>query len=124
MSVLDYRMMVEDSVIDTFLTEYREKPEDANNVDIENWPLRAAALCDRLTDGISMVYSYYDPSVPADSLGTYMILEHIAFTKRMGLPYLYLGYWIDGSDKMAYKSRFVPQERLGPEQWERFDSAE
>ena len=119
MSVLDYRMMVEDSVIDTFLTEYREKPEGANDLSIESWPLRAAALCDRLSDGISMVYSYYDPAVPASSLGTYMILEHIAFAKRMGLPYLYLGYWIEGSDKMAYKARFTPQERLGPEQWER-----
>lgn len=121
MSVLDYRMMVEDSVIDTFLTEYREKPEGASDLDIANWPLRAAALCDRLSDGISMVYSYYDPMVPADSLGTFMILEHIAFAKRMGLPYLYLGYWIEGSDKMAYKSRFTPQERLGPENWERID---
>lgn len=123
MSVLDYRMMVEDSVIDTFLTEYREKPEDANDLDIDRWPLRAVALCDRLSDGISMVYSFYDPALPAASLGTFMILEHIAFTKRMGLPYLYLGYWIEGSDKMAYKSRFVPQERLGPEQWERVDGA-
>lgn len=119
MSVLDYRMMVEDSVIDTFLTEYREKPEDAGDLDIDRWPLKAVALCDRLSDGISMVYSYYDPAMPAASLGTYVILEHIAFARRLGLPYLYLGYWIKGSDKMAYKARFKPQERLGPEQWER-----
>ncbi|MEQ1716065.1 MAG: arginyltransferase [Hyphomicrobium sp.] len=119
MSVLDYRMMVEDSVIETFLTEYREKPEGATDLDIGSWPLKAVALCDRLSDGISMVYSYYDPNVPSSSLGTYMILEHIAFAKRMGLPYLYLGYWIDGSDKMAYKARFTPQERLGHEHWER-----
>lgn len=122
MSVLDYRMMVEDSVIDTFVTEFREKPEDESNADIDSWPLRAAALCDRLSDGISMVYSFYDPTLPAASLGTYMILEHIAFAKRIGAPYLYLGYWIEGSDKMAYKARFMPQERLGPEQWERVDS--
>ncbi len=124
MSVLDYRMMVEDSVINTFLTEYREKPDGADDLDIEKWPLKAAALCDRLSDGISMVYSYYDPTDPSLSLGTYMILEHAAFTRRLGLPYLYLGYWIEGSDKMGYKSRFVPQERLGPEQWERVDEAE
>ena len=124
MSVLDYRMMVEDSVIDTFVTEYREKPEGADDLDIDSWPLKGAALCDRLSDGISMVYSYYDPKEPSLSLGTYMILEHIAFCKRMGLPYLYLGYWIDGSDKMAYKSRYVPQERLGPEQWERVEEPE
>lgn len=126
MSVLDYRMMVEDSVIETFLTEYREKPEDAGvtDQDIDSWPLRAAALCDRLSDGISMVYSYYDPTLPASSLGTYMILEHISFARRMGLPYLYLGYWIEASDKMAYKSRFTPQERLGAEHWERIEKGE
>ena len=120
MSVLDYRMMIEDSVIDTFLTEYREKPEDANNLDIASWPLKAVALCDRLSDGISMVYSFYDPADSARSLGTYMILEHIAFARRIGLPYLYLGYWIEGSQKMAYKARFQPQERLNPDRWERF----
>ena len=48
-----------------------------------------------------------------------MILEHIAFARRIGLPYVYLGYWIDGSRKMAYKTRFKPQERLGPDRWER-----
>ena len=116
-----YRMMVEDSVVDTFLTEYREKPENSADLDIDNWPLKAVALCDRLSDGISMVYSFYDPSEPALSLGTYMIMEHVAFARRLGLPYLYLGYWIEGSEKMAYKARFTPQERLGAEQWERFD---
>ena len=119
MSVLDYRMMVEDSVIDTFLTEYREKPEGALDLDIASWPLKAVALCDRLSDGISMVYSYYDPAAAHLSLGTFMILDHIAFTRRMGLPHLYLGYWIEGSRKMEYKARFGPQERLGPDQWER-----
>ena len=119
MTMLDYRMMIEDTVIETFLTEYREKPEGASDLDIDSWPLRAVALCDRLTDGVSMVYSFYDPADTAASLGTFMILEHIAFTRRIGLPYLYLGYWIDGSRKMMYKTRFHPQERLGPDSWER-----
>ena len=119
MSVLDYRMMVEDSVIETFLTEYREKPEGADDLAIDTWPIKAVALCDKLSDGISMVYSYYDPGEPSASLGTYMILEHIAFARRIGVPYLYLGYWIAGSQKMAYKARFKPQERLGPDRWER-----
>ena len=119
MTMLDYRMMVEDTVIETFLTEYREKPEGANDLDIDSWPLKAVALCDRLTDGVSMVYSFYDPAETSDSLGTFMIMEHIAFTRRIGLPYLYLGYWIDGSRKMTYKTRFHPQERLGPDHWER-----
>lgn len=123
MSVLDYRMMVEDSMIETFLTEYREKPDDADNLDIAGWPLKAVALCDRLTDGISMVYSFYDPADASSSLGTYMILEHIDFARRIGLPYLYLGYWIEGSRKMAYKARFLPQERLGPDNWERVDKS-
>jgi arginine-tRNA-protein transferase len=119
MTMLDYRMMIEDTVIDTFLTEYREKPADSGDHDYESWPLKAVALCDRLTDGVSMVYSFYDPADVGQSLGTYMILEHIGFTRRLGLPHLYLGYWIEGSRKMAYKTRFQPQERLGPDRWER-----
>ena len=119
MTMLDYRMMVEDTVIETFLTEYREKPVGAEDLDFESWPLKAVALCDRLTDGISMVYSFYDPADADAGLGTYMILEHIAFARRIGLPHVYLGYWIEGSRKMAYKTRFNPQERLGPDRWER-----
>lgn len=119
MSALDFRMMVEDTVIDTFLTEYRERPEGSTHLEFDDWPLKAVALCDRLSDGISMVYSFYDPSESAASLGTYMILEHITFAHKIGLPNLYLGYWIEGSRKMAYKTRFNPQERLGPDRWER-----
>jgi leucyl-tRNA---protein transferase len=120
MTVFDYRMMIEDTVIETFLTEYRERPVDAeDDDDFDNWPLKAVALCDRLIDGISMVYSFYDPADEARSLGTYMITEHIQFAHKIGMPYLYLGYWIDGSRKMSYKTRFQPQERLGPDRWER-----
>ncbi len=120
MSVLDYAMMVEDSVINTFLTEYRQKPDEtAPDSQMATWPLKAVALCDRLSDGISMVYSYYEPDDTARSLGTHMILEHIAYAKRLGLPYLYLGYWIRGSRKMNYKTRFQPQEQLTPNGWTR-----
>jgi arginine-tRNA-protein transferase len=119
MTMLDYRMMVEDTVIETFLTEYRKKPKDATDLDLDCCPLKAVALCDRLTDGISMVYSFYDPAEADAGLGTYMILEHIAFARHVGLQHVYLGYWIDGSRKMAYKTRFRPQERLGPDRWER-----
>nr|HPG88838.1 arginyl-transferase family protein [Hyphomicrobium sp.] len=119
MSALDFRMMVEDTVIDTFLTEYRERPAGSTHLEFDDWPLKAVALCDRLSDGISMVYSFYDPAETAASLGTYMILEHITFAQKIGLPNLYLGYWIEGSRKMAYKTRFNPQERLGPDRWER-----
>ena len=126
MTVLDFAMMIEDSVIDTFLTEYRMRPPDEPHIaftqSADRWPLRAVALCDRLSDGISMVYSFYDSAHEADSLGTHMILDHIAYAKSLGLPYLYLGYWIAGSRKMNYKTRFQPQEHLGPNGWARSGS--
>jgi len=118
MTVLDYAMMVEDSIVDTFLTEYRVRT--ANGLEAQAAaPLMGIALCDRLSDGVSMVYSFYDTTVPRRSLGTYMILEHIEYTRRLGLPYLYLGYWIEGSRKMSYKTRFKPQERLTSSGWVR-----
>ena len=119
MTVLDYAMMVEDSVINTFVTEYREKPENPLDSDPDSWPLKAVALCDLLSDGISMVYSFNNPTADQMSLGTYMILEHIEYARTLGLPYLYLGYWINGSRKMNYKMRFQPQEQLGPNGWVR-----
>ena len=118
MTVLDYAMMVEDSIVNTFLTEYRMRPADGI-ASTSAGPLMALALCDRLSDGISMVYSYYDTEVPQRSLGSYMILEHIEYTRQLGLPYLYLGYWIEGSRKMNYKTRFTPQERLTGNGWVR-----
>jgi leucyl-tRNA---protein transferase len=117
MSVFDYAMMVEDSIIDTFITEYRLRPEPGSTVPLSRQPLVAAALCDRLSDGVSMVYSFYDPEAARRGLGTYMILDHIAHTKALGLPYVYLGYWINGSSKMSYKRRFQPQERLTSGGW-------
>jgi arginyl-tRNA--protein-N-Asp/Glu arginylyltransferase len=114
MSVLDYALMVEDSVVETFVTEYRRKPDETGYT-----PLIAVALCDRLSDGISMVYSFFDPDVPARSLGTYMILDHVEFAYRQGYPFVYLGYWIEGSRKMRYKERFQPQERLTAKGWVR-----
>ena len=106
MTVLDYAMMVEDSIIDTFVTEYRPKPKPLGSAHARQaQPLLGVALCDRLSDGISMVYSFYEPEPPAAGLGTYMILEHIAYARRLGVPYLYLGYWIQGSPKMSYKKR-------------------
>lgn len=124
MTMLDYRMMVEDTVIETFTTEYRRRPPGAPDSEFASWPLKAVALCDRLKDGISMVYSFYDPQEASASLGTYMILEHIEFARKAGLPFLYLGYWIENSRKMAYKTRFRPQERLGPDRWERIEKNE
>jgi len=87
MTVLDYAMMVEDSIIDTFLTEYRPKPNPlAASLGDKQQRLLAVALCDRLSDGISMVYSFYEPEAARRGLGTYMILEHIAYARRLGVP--------------------------------------
>ena len=118
MSVLDYAMMVEDSIIDTFMTEYRLAPGPGSGLPAARQPLVAAALCDRLSDGISMVYSFYDPEAARRGLGTFMILDHIAHARSLGLPYVYLGYWIAGSPKMSYKQRFQPQERLTSGGWQ------
>jgi arginine-tRNA-protein transferase len=68
-----------------------------------------------------MVYSFYDPTEAERSLGTFMILDHIERARRIGLPYLYLGYWVEGSKKMDYKARFTPQERLLAPGWVRYE---
>ncbi len=110
MSFSDYQTMVEDSHVETSLAEYREKASGR---------LLACCLTDRLSDGLSMVYSFYEPKLVQRSLGAFMILDHIARAKEMGLAHLYLGYWVEGSAKMAYKARFLPQERLGADGWNR-----
>ena len=69
-----------------------------------------------------MVYSFFDPDEAWRSLGTFMILDHIERARRMGLSYVYLGYWVRDSRKMDYKGRFLPQERLMPNGWLRFES--
>jgi arginine-tRNA-protein transferase len=81
--------------------------------------LVAVALTDVLGDGLSMVYSFFEPDESTRSLGTFMVLDHIARAQAMGLSYVYLGYWVHGSGKMDYKSRFLPQERLTPDGWMR-----
>ena len=83
--------------------------------------LIAVALTDVLADGLSMVYSFFEPDEAARSLGTFMVLDHIARAQRMGLAYVYLGYWVRGSPKMDYKRRFLPQERLTPDGWARVE---
>jgi arginine-tRNA-protein transferase len=120
MTVLDYAMMVEDSHVQTRIIEYRRKqPKKAAP---RNGDLLGVALTDVLNDGLSMVYSFFEPDQQSRSLGTFMILDHIARARRMGLPYVYLGYWIEGSRKMHYKSRFMPQERLAPSGWLRIEA--
>jgi arginine-tRNA-protein transferase len=121
MTVLDYSMMVEDSHVDTGMVEYRRRGIDSAITKRGAGDLLAVCLTDIMSDGLSMVYSFYDPELIDRSLGTHMILDHIERARNMGLPYLYLGYWVEGSKKMAYKARFTPQERLLAPGWMRFD---
>ena len=117
MTVLDYAMMVEDSHVETRIIEYRRRGPDTQVTGRGAGPLLGVALTDVMGDGLSMVYSFFDPDVSGRSLGTFMILDHIARARRLGLSYVYLGYWVKGSKKMDYKGRFLPQERLMPEGW-------
>ena len=121
MSVLDYTMMIEDSHVNTQVIEYRRRGPDSSINGRGEGPLIAVALTDVLADGLSMVYSFYDPDLTDRSLGTFMILDHLRRAHRQGLPHLYLGYWVEGSRKMTYKARFLPQERLGMGGWMRVD---
>jgi arginine-tRNA-protein transferase len=121
MTVLDYSMMVEDSHVETRMIEYRQRGPDSSINGRGRGELLAVSLTDVLSDGLSMVYSFFEPEAADRSLGTFMILDHIEQARRMGLPYLYLGYWVEGSRKMDYKARFRPQERLMPQGWARVE---
>ncbi len=112
MSVLDFAAMVDDTVADSRIVEYRFDESCPNAGE-----MACAVLMDVLGDGISMIYSFYEPSYEARSLGTLMVLDAIARAQRMGLPYVYLGYFVQGSRKMEYKARFTPQQRLTPDGW-------
>ena len=112
MGLFDYVAMVEETPVKTHLVEYRRKAPNG-----ETGALVACALTDVLRDGLSMVYSFFHPGEDARSLGTFMILDHIAAARARNLAYVYLGYWVSGSPKMAYKSRFHPLEALGAEGW-------
>ncbi|MBB2970456.1 arginyltransferase [Mesorhizobium sp. RMAD-H1] len=121
MTVLDYAMMVEDTHVNTQIIEYRRRGPDSFISQKGEGELIAVALTDVMSDGLSMVYSFYDPDLTDRSLGTFMILDHIQRAVTQGLPHVYLGYWVEGSRKMQYKIRFKPQEHLGPKGWERRD---
>lgn len=119
MTVLDYAMMVEDSHVKTNVVEYRRRGPDSFMSGQGTGDLLAVALTDQMSDGLSMVYSFFDTEAADRSLGTYMIVDHIERARAAGLPHVYLGYWVHGSQKMEYKVRFKPQEHLGPKGWQR-----
>ncbi|MEL6504449.1 MAG: arginyltransferase [Pseudomonadota bacterium] len=122
MTVLDYAMMVEDSHVDTEIIEYRRRSADSAFTGKGEGPLLAVVLSDRLANGLSMVYSFFDPAETDRSLGTFVILDHIERTRKEGLPHCHLGYWVHNSPKMAYKARFLPQERLYGGGWVRIEN--
>jgi arginine-tRNA-protein transferase len=107
MNLGDYKAMVEDTPIDTTVVEFRDG----------DGRFFGASLTDRLSDGLSGVYKFFDPTQPQRSAGTYIVLWHIERARELGLPYVYLGYWIADCRKMAYKTRFRPIEALGPTGW-------
>jgi len=121
MTSLDYAMMVEDTHVNTMMIEYRHRKPEGELTNSRQQPLIAVALTDILTNGLSMVYSFFDTDPIYKSLGTYMILDHVKMARKMGLPYVYMGYWVDGSSKMEYKTRFRPQEHLSSTGWIRHE---
>jgi len=107
MSFYDYRAMVEDTPIETFIVEFRDEQDR----------LLSACLADKLGDGLSAVYSYFLPTLEKRSLGTFAVLWLIERARALRLPYVYLGYWVPESRKMAYKARFRPSEILVNGTW-------
>ena len=80
------------------------------------------AVCDRGKQSVSAVYTFFDPDLTRESLGTYSILKQIEYCQKKNLKYLYLGYYVQNSPHMAYKQRFVPQERMIDAKWIRFET--
>ncbi len=120
MDEIDFADMVEHTPVDSYLVEYREPTADGTP-----GRLVGACLTDKQGDGLSMIYSFYDPDhAERSGLGNYIILDHIRRASEMGLPYVYLGYWVEGAQRMQYKVRYRPLERLTRSGWDRISDAE
>jgi arginine-tRNA-protein transferase len=102
-----YRNFLLQSHVDTMLVEFHEQGV-----------LRMVSVIDVLDDGLSAVYTFYDPDVPHASFGTYNVLWQVELCRKLELPYLYLGYWIRHSRKMAYKANFQPLQGLQDGAWQ------
>ena len=111
MNYSDYQAMVEDSPVKSVLVEFRH----------DDGTLFAVCLTDQMDDGLSLVYSFYDPDEEKRSPGSFIILWHILQARYLAMPYVYLGYWIAESPKMAYKKRFQPVEILTKEGWQKLN---
>jgi arginine-tRNA-protein transferase len=107
MDFRDYQALIEDTPVESSLVEFRDQDQT----------LLAACLMDRVDNGLSAVYSFFDPQRHRDSLGTLMVLWMIDKARALGLEYVYLGFWIADCSKMSYKSKFQPMETLSPEGW-------
>jgi len=118
MDLFEFAAMVEETPIRSRLVEYAPLVVPA----VGN-PLAAVCLTDILDDGLSMVYSFFDPALDRNSLGTYVILDHIQIAREMGLPYVYLGYWVPGSAKMGYKAKFGALEIYRGGHWQELGDA-
>ena len=103
----EYRALLEETPVTTRLVEFRD-PDGL---------LVAASLTDRVASGLSGVYKFFCPDAAGQSLGSFVILWHVHRAAELGLPYVYLGYWIALSPKMAYKARFQPMEALTAQGW-------
>ena len=109
MDTFEFAAMIEETPIRTRVVEYTD----------DDGQLIAVCLTDILDDGVSMVYSFYDPDLPQHSLGTYIILDHIEIARENSLPHVYLGYWVPGSPKMGYKAGFSGLEVYVDGRWEK-----
>lgn len=110
MDVFEFAAMIEETPIRSRVVEYTHK---------ESGTLLGVSLTDVLSDGLSMVYSFYAPNMPKRSMGTFMILDHVEIAREAGLPYVYLGYWVPGSQKMGYKAKFAGLEVYAAGQWQK-----
>jgi arginine-tRNA-protein transferase len=119
MDIFEFSAMVEETPVKTRVIEYRSRDVTAGALR----PLTAVSLTDVLDDGLSMVYSFFDPEREGDSLGTYLILDHIEIARRARLPYVYLGYWVPGSRKMGYKANFGALEIYNGGAWQHIGDA-
>ena len=115
MDVFEFAAMIEETPIRSRVVEYTNRKTGA---------LTAVCLTDVLDDGLSMVYSFYEPNLPKQSLGSWMILDHVDIAREAGLPYVYLGYWVPGSPKMGYKASFSGLEIYRQGQWQAMTSPE
>jgi len=118
MDLFEFAAMVEETPIRTRLIEYRDTDVNQDHTEDPYEGLRAVSLTDVLDDGVSMVYSFFDPSMARSSPGTFLILDHIAIARELKLPYVYLGYWVPGSQKMGYKANFKGVEIYRDGRWE------